>query len=299
MALRLCRWLKIPMSAAKTEGPVTRLVFLGIELDTVKMCARLSDERLAALKAMLLVWVSRDTGSFQEISSLTGMLNFACNVVRPGRTYMRRLIAFTTELTARHAPRRKQFHLGADVHADIHWWAHFVHQWNGISLLYELEWSSAVKLELSTDACLTGYGATCGDEWFQGVWSDDVLQAALRADRESMPYLELMAVVLAAVTWGHKWRGRKVLFHCDCQPVVQALHKMASASIDMMHLIRQLSMTAAMGGFNFRVVHIAGVLNVAADALSRFDDVRFRLECPHARQHPSSISALPLPLPRR
>lgn len=295
MALRLCRTLGMPMSPKKTEGPCTRLVFLGIELDTVTMRARLSDERLADLKSMLLVWVSRDTGSYKEITSLTGILNFACTVVRPGRTYMRRLIAFTTQLTAQHAPRTRQYPLSSDVHDDIAWWSHFVHQWNGISLLYELEWSSAVKLELFTDACLTGYGATFGVEWFQGHWSNVELAAAMRVDRESMPYLELMAVVLAAITWGHQWRGMKVLFHCDCQPVVQALKKMTSPSPDMMHLIRQLSMTAAIHGYNFRVDHIPGVLNVAADALSRYDSLMFQAACPLANSRPTPVGALPLP----
>ena len=89
----------------------------------------------------------------------------------------------------------------------------------------------------------------------------------------------------------------EIIFRCDCQPVVQALDKRSSASVDMMHLIRLLTTTAARHQFDFQVTHIAGVSNIAADALSRYDMIRFYEECPSASPLPTPI--LQCTLPRR
>ena len=44
--LMLCSYLGIPMAPEKTVGPSTTLAFVGIELDTVLMEARLPQEKL-------------------------------------------------------------------------------------------------------------------------------------------------------------------------------------------------------------------------------------------------------------
>ena len=306
MALRMCAQLGVPMSPKKTEGPVTCLTFLGIEIDTVAMVARLSADRLTQLHELLLVWGDRTTTSLRELQSLTGLLTFVTRVVRPGRVYLHSLIKQTTAImrSARvsHAKpisrraRETQHTLWPSVRSDIAWWSHSLRGWNGVGLLYELEWSNAVKLELYTDACLTGYGALCGTRWFQGQWSSDQLAAAHRFDRASMPYLELLALVLAASTFGDRWAGRLVLFHCDCQPVVQALAKRCSSQPDMHHLIRELHSIAARSQFDFRVEHIAGVANESADALSRYMMPAFRAASPDADAQPTPVVPLSLPL---
>ena len=267
-ALELCSKLGVPMADKKTEGPTTSLTFLGIELDTIAMTARLSVARLAELKALLQSWMGRTTCKLVEMQSLVGKLQFACQVVRPGRAYTRRLIGQCTTMAAE--PRQGQQHdLTREARADIKWWRRFIEEWNGISLLYEVEWTQATKLHLSTDACGTGYGAAFGNEWVQGNWSKSVLTRATRASALSMPYLELRALVIAALAWGERWGGKKIIFECDCQPVVYATRTMSSKNSDIQGLLRLLSATAAKHGFDFRTVHIAGVTNIVADALSR------------------------------
>ena len=43
--LRICAYLEVPIVQKKTEGPATRLVFLGIEIDMVKGVMRLPSEK--------------------------------------------------------------------------------------------------------------------------------------------------------------------------------------------------------------------------------------------------------------
>ena len=79
--------LRVPVAMEKLEGPTTRLVFLGIELDTKSMCMRLPPEKLEELRVLLGEWQSRKFCRIRELRSLVGKLQHACKVVRPGRTF--------------------------------------------------------------------------------------------------------------------------------------------------------------------------------------------------------------------
>ena len=294
-ALRLCATLGIPMSEDKTEGPVTCLTFLGIELDTIAMEARLPAARLLSLQQLCRDWVRKDHATIKELQSLTGLLNFACYVVRPGRFYLRRIIDHTVAIRRIAHSDKVPFPMDGAVCADIQWWIDFLPTWKGHSLLYELEWQQSERIELFTDACLTGYGGRFGQSFFYGRWSPAQLAAAMRDSRESMPFLELLALVMAAAAWGEQWTAKKITFRCDCQPVVQAISKGSSSSPHTMHLLRTLSSLACKHGFDFQCEHIPGVSNRAADILSRAGDgPEFRAECPNAFPSPAQVPSIPL-----
>ena len=318
--LELCADLGLPMAADKTVGPVTQLTFLGLELDSQRMEARLPASRRESLHQLMIAWGRKKeeaaerrrlkgrrigstktqpeaaAASVHELQSLTGLLNFACAVVRPGRFYLRRIINHTMRVSAISRSRSALFPISASVWADIEWWRDFLGQWDGVSLLYEREWTDAPRIELFTDACNVGYGASYGREWFAGRWTSDELDAALRNTRISMPFLELRALVTAAATWGKRWTGKKIIFRCDCMPVVQAISRCSSRSPATMHQLRHLSTLACRFGFDFRCQHIVGATNTIADVLSRDGDcAQFRAACPTARWRPTDPTRVPLP----
>ena len=82
----------IPLSPEKCEGPTTRLIFLGIELDSVEMSARLPADKLADLIALLHDWQNKKSCQPKELQSLLGKLNHVCALIPCGRTFTRRLI---------------------------------------------------------------------------------------------------------------------------------------------------------------------------------------------------------------
>ena len=51
----------ISLAPEKCEGPKTRLVFLGIELDSEHMTARLPDDKLDDLRTIICGWVHKKT----------------------------------------------------------------------------------------------------------------------------------------------------------------------------------------------------------------------------------------------
>jgi hypothetical protein len=60
------------------------LSFLGIEFDTVAMELRLPLEKLTELRQRIKLLLG---STLREIQSIIGLLNFACQVVIPGRAF--------------------------------------------------------------------------------------------------------------------------------------------------------------------------------------------------------------------
>jgi hypothetical protein len=316
--------LNVPTADDKIEGPAQLLPYLGIMIDSNSMTASLSTERLADLQRMSREWMTRTGCSLTELQSLIGTLSFATKVVRPGRIFLRRMIDMMI------ATKDKQYiRLSDGFRADCSWWAAFAYQWNGTSVLFQkpTEWitSRSDAIRLQTDACESGAGAVCGTSWFAHTWTGLELAASRACTTNtsttssssnnnnnnnnnnnssrsssggqirSMPYLELLSLTMAAHAWGSAWAGQRVVFECDCEPVVQSLNNFTSHSPIIMTLIRTLFFIAAGCGFEFRAMHIPGATNTLADALSRGDQDRFRLLHPSADLYPVTLSPLPNP----
>ena len=98
----LCSFLGIPIAPEKTCGPANTLSFAGFELDSVSFEARLPLDKLDKCLVAFSHFLTRKKVTLKEIQSLTGLLNFACSVVLPGRAFLRRLIDLTLGLRSPH-----------------------------------------------------------------------------------------------------------------------------------------------------------------------------------------------------
>ncbi len=98
--------------------------------------------------------------------------------------------------------------------------------------------------------------------WFQTQWPQEW-------DWVDIASKELVPVVVAAALWGPYWSGKHVCFHSDNMSVVAILASRTARTPLLMHLLRCFAFFSAYFGFSFSAKHIPGVLNTAADALSR------------------------------
>ncbi len=126
-----------------------------------------------------------------------------------------------------------------------------------------------------------GCGAYQEDQWFQLQWQGTQLG--------SIAAKELVPILIAAAIWGRKWFGKAVLFRCDNQAVVAVLKSRYSRDADLMHMLRCLFFFEAHFGFNAGAVHLPGVDNEQADALSRDHLSTFLLSNPQAAPTPTPI----------
>ena len=292
--LKMFRDLGWPFSDDKNEGPSTALTFLGIKFDSVAMTLSLDSKKLEALRQTLDLWASRTKGSRQELQSLCGLLNFASVVVRSGRAFFRRILD-QLKLVPSWANAGTQCDLNDEFFADIKWWRTFVVDggWNGVSLL-PLASDSAPSITIYTDACKGGYGALTDTEWLRGDWTKEELSCAERGVSISMPWLEFRAIVIAATTWGGRWRGQRVHVMSDCQPAIDAWAKETSPDRGLADLIRTLLFLCAMHDFSLTMQHIPGINNTYADWLSRGQVTHFLASAKTHSRSPTTPSQPPI-----
>ena len=275
---QVCRMLGIPLATKKVEGPTTCLDFLGIQLDTVPMEARLPEDKLIRTRTTIQEWLNRRSATKREILSLVGLLQHAAKVVRPGRTFVSRMYSVAAKVQELDYYSR----LNKGFRSDLYWWHTFLSEWNGVSLLHTLRTPDMV---VQTDASGSwGCAAVSGGEWLQWQWTSEWAPVAIMAK-------ELVPIVLSCAVWGPQMSRKSVLFQCDNAGVVAAIKKGSTKEDRVMQLLCALWFFVAHFDISITIEHIASAQNTAADQLSRSDMQSFFLSNPQA-------SWLPTPLPR-
>ena len=135
LALQVFRVLGIPIELSKSEGPATTLSVLGIEIDTVAMQLRLPADKLRRLQEATAAWRGRKCCTKRELLSLIGSLQHAATVIRPGRSFVRRMIDLSC--SRKHVEAR--IRLNREFRSDLEWWFHLAAVWNGVSILAPLK----------------------------------------------------------------------------------------------------------------------------------------------------------------
>ena len=271
--------LGIPISAHKTEGPTTKLVFLGIEIDTSAGQLRLPDDKLQRMKDLLSQWSDRKVCTRKELESLIGILNHACKVVRSGRSFLRRMIDLLHS-RADHSSTA-QIRLNRAFRADLAWWKIFSEDWNGTSFLDTPE--TFPTIHATSDASGGwGCGAWSTDKWFQLQWTEQTAGLPIAVK-------EMIPVVIGCAVWGRTWAGHRVIWHCDNQAVVACIKSKSSKHETLMHLIRNLVFTEAHWGFCIHPEYIDTHANHLADDLSRNRLSHFLTKVPDAAATPTQV----------
>ena len=64
--------------------------------------------------------------------------------------------------------------------------------------------------EFATASCLTGCGGVSGNEYFHAEFPSFIQDLDLHINA-----LELLTIVVALRIWGHKFKGKRLVVHCD------------------------------------------------------------------------------------
>jgi len=81
----LCSRLGVSLKPEKTILPTTTIIIYGIEFDSIKLECRLPVEKIVKTRNALENTQNKKKINLRSLQSLIGLLNFACNVVCPGR----------------------------------------------------------------------------------------------------------------------------------------------------------------------------------------------------------------------
>jgi hypothetical protein len=258
----------------KSVGPTTRLVFLGLEIDSVRQVVSIPGDKLQKIIAKVKHALSRASVTLKELQSLIGSLSFVCKAVSPGRAFLRRLIDLTRGV-------KKPWHnirLSKGAKCDLGMWMVFLRDFNGSAIIPEQFWREDRDLQLFTDASgVLGFGGFFCGKWFQGEWPQKVMHS-----KRSIAWLEFFPIVVAAVLWGKLLKGKRIIIRSDNAAAIAIINKQSSKCPAIMSLVRFFVLQCLQYNVAFTARHIAGKSNNIADSLSRFQMERFRSAAPGA-----------------
>ena len=174
------------------------------------MCLSLAQDKFARIHSLVLAWRNRQAATRRELQSLIGHLSHAAFVVLPGRTFLRRMIDL---MKIAKAPKH-HVRLTAEFRSDLQWWALFLPEWNGRSILPLPIPAHTVTSDASGS---WGCGAVSDSgEYFQVQWPSSWATT-------NIAIKEMVPVVISVAIWGRKWTESTLRVRSDNMAVVHAL----------------------------------------------------------------------------
>ena len=267
--LKVCEDIKFPVAVEKTFWGDSVMTFLGILLDADRQLICIPMDKL--IKA--INWVDyflnkkNKKATVLEFQKLTGVLNFLCRCVVPGRAFLRRLYINTTV----NGKLLKQYHhvkITEEHRLDLLVWRQFLTNpdsyyrpfMNSVSI-------NAQEIDMYSDAFgnnSLGFGAYCGPEWTYGQWNEEFCNKA----EPSIEYLELFGVLVAVLNWGKIFQNKRIILFCDNQAVVHMINNSTSSCKNCMVLLRLMIAESILRNIRIYAKHVGTKQNGKADALS-------------------------------
>lgn len=274
--IKLLNYLGFEVAAHKVIPPSQKVIFLGILIDTLTMEYSLPQHKLDNLLPMLRSFLSRDKATKLQLQQLAGYLAHCSYVVRGGRVFVRRLIDLINSLPSSGSVGK----ISSLVRDDIEWWLSFAKMFNGKAGIIGATIDDQVYL--CTDASLTGFGATCHDDFLVGVWGlpHPSLGIFVSTDHwwgppryahvdKDINVLEMWPVVCAVIRWGASWRHKKVILYTDNMQVMYAVNTNKSKNKVLMQWLREIFWASVIHNFHLVAKRISSKNNILPDCLSR------------------------------
>lgn len=264
---------RLGLTLSKTPGhlspPAEQCIALGILFDLSANTVSLPADKVASLLELLVKWLARLTATERDLASLAGRLLYASRVIRPGRTFLNRVLA--TKRRAAVAPAA--ITLDEAFHADLKWWHRSLVATNGISFL-DFEPAIEVTLDASSDGWYDGLPGLGGFNLSTGEYFACTTPPELSGWHISD--LELVCHLLASRLWSTSWRGLHILGHTDNQACFFLLSKGKSRVDQRLRMARTFASLQLEGEFMWESAWISTHDNILADALSRSGEAKYR-----------------------
>ncbi|XP_034564504.1 uncharacterized protein LOC117830473 [Notolabrus celidotus] len=233
--------------------------YLGLSINSLSYRVTLSEGRLTSLMHCLSLFERGKVISFRLCLRLLGLMASVISVVPLGLLMMRdfqRWVAALRLCPRRHLSRRVK--VTPTCLAALRPWRDAADLASGVAL-----GTVSSRVTMTTDASLSGWGATLSGRTVNGTWSPRLAQAHINV-------LELWAVFLALQHFLQFIQGHHVLVKTDNSTVVAYINRQGGTrSLQLHTLARKMIMWSSTRLLSLRATHVPGVLNRGADLLSR------------------------------
>jgi hypothetical protein len=290
---RLCEDLGFRIKEKKSTMGTTAN-FLGLEIDTQAMEARLPSEKHAKALLLVRIYLKRKFITLLELQSVIGFLSFAAKVVPLGRPFLRRL--YNALSCYRGGSPAQPRRITAAMRADLRWWLAFLPQWDGITLIRPSRRTFWVWTDAAGTKGLGGYYLEDHASPLQDLSPTQAFSARVPRHhrRKHINTKELLAVRKAIDLWAAPGplSGCRLILHIDNTAVVGGLTK-RSIKGEAMNTLRSLLVTAAAHDLELVPRWIPSSENSLADALSRREWRKIADLCPQLTRHALTSSIHP------
>lgn len=251
--------LGFQISWSKVVGPSQCVEFLGVVINTCDCSVSLSDDKLSKLHSKLSSFQLKKRATKRQLQSLAGSLNWACQAIRGGRFFLRRILDSIIKLKcASHKCK-----LSADFQKDLSWWLNFLHTFNGTVYYRDVH-----KVVLHTDACQEGAGMFTQGKWHYLNWKMDVP----KAKNLHINYKEVLAIILAVKQWAGQLQNCDVSIITDSTVAKAIINKGRCKNSYVMNWLRHMFWIMVTNNIRVRAIHIPGCMNQIPDAVSRLHE---------------------------
>jgi Reverse transcriptase (RNA-dependent DNA polymerase) len=253
------------MIEPKKNKEGTLVDFLGLEIDTMAMEARLPpDKHQRALSIVTDVLQMRSI-SFHTLEKLLGFLSFCCAVIPLGRPFLRQIFNLLNRKTYNFAHIR----ISKAAKRDLHWWTVLLHQWNGVAVIHSLP-----------RPVITIYTDASGTKGIGGIWGNKAFSVHLnrRHRTKHINWKEMFAIFFAVSLWADEWIGCRVILMCDNSAVVEAINKKSMRGITIT-ILQFILLIACIRDIELHSEWLSSEDNAIADALSRHQFDRLTILC--------------------
>lgn len=235
--------------------PELTKLYIGYILDT---CGEFPTIRIPAIrqvKKTITRAIDRGSLTARHLARITGQCVSMVAAVVPGKLFLRNAY----RLLAQRTTWQDILHLDQGTVSDLQWWLTAVDGWNCHQIRVQ-----PVDIQIETDASSVAWGAVCGQHQAAGHWN-------ARVSEESSNYRELLAILLAIQAFAPLLRGKHVQILTDNVTAAAYLNKLGGQSADLTQVAKAIWSEAYSLQAHLSGKHLAGVLNVDADRLSRLD----------------------------
>ena len=237
--------------------PSQECLYIGYILKTVnddnRVWLKIPSARLYRLRHDIKRVLSKGSATARMLARIAGQCISMVKAVLPGKLLIRNVY----RLLKTRQSWQDILQLDQGTVQDLQWWMEASSCWNGCPIQ-----QSPVEIQMSTDASSLGWGAVAMGQEAQGVWNKNV-------SMKSSNYRELLTVLLAMLSLIDIVKGKVLQVLSDNITTVCYINMMGVPSRELTEIATAIWALAFEKNICLSAKHLAGVLNVRADSLSR------------------------------
>lgn len=260
----LCQLIGLPLSPEKTEGPATIIVFLGMLINAMDRTIGIPVDKINRALGELTHLLRAKKATVHYLQKLTGLLNFFCTAIYPGKAFTRRMYS---KFSGSGLQKYHHVQVDKELQKDCQMWKTFLLDPDNYTRPFT-DFSiqlNALELKFFTYASFKVCAGYFDGRYFVQSWEHDIIENS----EANISLMELYAITVAIHLWAKYLKNMRVVIFSDSESSVTMVNRASSKCPRCMHLIRHITLVSMEHNVRFFLRHIKGKFNTIADLLSR------------------------------